>query len=117
MPLGLYRVTKGEISKGDTVIFSIPREYQALDFLKNRNTLIKEVYGVAGETYCITEKGISLNNKFIASSLKGIKKKIGCFQVATNAVLPLALYSPDSFDGRYFGMLANIIRVKRLVLF
>ncbi len=103
MPRGIYRISSGEIKKGDTVIFSVPQGYQELDFLKNRKNLIKEVYGVAGDRYCITEKGISLNNKFIASRLKGFKKKIGCFQVAPDHILPLALYKPDSFDGRYFG--------------
>ncbi len=115
MPRGIYRISSGEISKGDSVIFSVPHGYQQLEFLKNRKNLIKEVYGVAGDKYCITEDGLSLNGKFIAPSIKnsGIKKKIGCFQVTPNSILPLALYSPDSFDGRYFGAVKNPLRVQK----
>ena len=109
MPKGVYQIVEGEVAKGDLVVFDVPENYKSYQFLNPNKKLLKEVYAIAGERYCIGDDGIRVNGNFLAASKfkdftgRVINKKFGCFNVTEGHYLPLALYHDHSFDGRYFG--------------
>lgn len=118
-PPGLYRKIYAMPQKGDVVLFCPPdipifrealqRRYLAYGLCPaGTGYMIKRIVGTAGDSFSISEQGVSINGHFLPMSARRIHME--------HAVTPLAralkreevlLMSPHplSFDGRYIGPL------------
>lgn len=99
IPMGIYRIQKRvDIEVEDLIVFRF-----------NERWLIKEVIGVAGDVFCVTQEGdFTLNGKRFGVALertrpgKRLKRQVGCQPVAHEEWVVFG-YGDRSFDSRYFG--------------
>ena len=99
MPLGLYRVTRGEVEAGSLVEFPssvIPHLGLAVP-----KYLLKRVLATGGEDVIVNREGLRIGGVLVAKRVKDIGVR---FQgrLARGEVLVLG-ENPRSFDSRYFG--------------
>ncbi len=116
MPLGFYVFLPDRpVRTGDTVVITPPQELWQLandrGWTSGERYWLKEVAAVAGDSYTITDTGISINGRYAGAVAavdrqgQALPQLRGTFQVKPGYFLPLATYRPSSFDGRYFGEL------------
>lgn len=115
-PYGFYQLKvlkPSEYQRGMTVIFPVPGPFQALVFGRgwiNKGTpLMKQIWGLAGDTVCITNKDATVNGRYLGpiKSVDYYGRPLpvlrGCFTVQKGYFFPAGNYIANSFDGRYFG--------------
>jgi conjugative transfer signal peptidase TraF len=112
VPIGLYRVVRGELRRGALVVVQLPdpiRAYaHARGYLPTSVLLIKPIAGLNGDMFCRLGALVLVNGRIIAGShvLDGIGRALprwqGCHRLTTTAVAVISGRT-DSFDSRYFG--------------
>ena len=122
-PIGLYKKINAAPQKGMLVLFCPPTS-EEFELAKNRGYIergfcpsgygymIKKILAAKDDVVTFSDRGTLVNNVFIRNSKPLLKDKSGRslqFQrvekavLRANTVLLMSDYSPDSFDGRYFG--------------
>ncbi|RHW18186.1 S26 family signal peptidase [Sphingomonas gilva] len=127
-PIGLYRVMLGAaVERGDMVVAWVPKPFRRLAaarrYLPENVPLVKRVAAVAGDEVCARGKFISVGGRMVAvrrtSDGRGriMPQWTGCRILRAEELLLLIDGSPDSFDGRYFGVTGrdDIIGKARLI--
>ena len=121
MPLGVYRLVDGEPRRGDLVTFcpdaamadfALKRGYLAAGACPSGvRPLLKRLVGVGGDRMLWSAHGVSVNGIFLPGSVPYSADKNGrpLPHGLRNGVIPpgralLLASHPDSFDGRYFGL-------------
>ncbi|RQW86457.1 MAG: S26 family signal peptidase [Geobacter sp.] len=114
-PVGLYtRETLHQpLNRGDMVLLKCPPGYEKYlygrKWLPTGWPLFKTVAGLPGDTFCVSEKNLTLNGKQIGpvyavdSRGRSLPVLRGCRTVRENHILAIATGLKTSFDGRYFG--------------
>jgi len=114
-PVGLYVVTPlhGNLKRGETVLMRCPEGFEKYlygrKWLPEGWPLFKTVGGIPGDTFCISDGGLTVKEKVIgpvySTDSKGLPLPVlrGCRAVQENHFLPVATGLKSSFDGRYFG--------------
>lgn len=126
VPRGLYFVTHAtSFKRGDLVSAWLPPDARALAaqrrYLPASVPVIKPVAAIAGDTICARERTVFVDGSQIATRLindhaeRPMPMWTGCKKLSADEVLLLSNFSPNSFDGRYFGTTtrAEIIAVLR----
>jgi len=114
-PVGLYiRETLHQpLQRGELVLLTCPPGYEKYlygrKWLPEGWPLFKTVAGLPGDTFCVSEKQLTLNGKQIGpvsaidSQGRSLPVLRGCRTVRENHILTIATGLKTSFDGRYFG--------------
>lgn len=127
LPQGLYvRVPRGEISKGDYIVYEPTEEVKKIivsngwgegkhDFLKKVGAVAGEKYSIDGETLAFEIGGKYIGQVYEKDNAGNELPKLrGKYEVSEGYVLPVAT-SARSFDGRYSGTIAKS-RIKAKVV-
>jgi conjugative transfer signal peptidase TraF len=112
-PKGFYGVGgRADIARGDMVIARVPAEWRIFAarrrYIPANVPLVKRVAAVPGDHVCAVGPVILVNGAPVAArrSVDGGGRPMpgwsGCVTLRNGAHL-LLMYTPDSFDGRYFG--------------
>lgn len=114
-PLGLYRMEPRNkaVRRGEIVVMKCPKGYEPYlygrKWLPHGWPLFKTVGATPGDTYCVTDKMLSINGipigPVFSSDRTGLSLPAvrGCRTVPNGRFLPIATGLENSFDGRYFG--------------
>ena len=113
-PLGLYWVESAHnIRRGDMVAARLIEPYATLadqrHYLPRAIPLIKRVVAVDHDLVCAGVRGITVNDRWLASrrlaDAKGrpMPSWHGCIRLEDGEIFLLMAEHPNSFDGRYFG--------------
>ncbi len=116
VPTGLYALTGADaLQRGDLVAARPPAalsRYMAQRFyLPLGLPLIKHVGGLPGQTVCRHDFTISIDGKPVAAAQakdhlhRPLPVWQGCHRIAPDEIFLVNSAVPDSFDGRYFGVL------------
>jgi len=110
---GLYHVVDLPPKVGELVFVKLPEWAVFLasqrDYLPKNVPAIKRIFGVSGDVVCRVGMNVFLNQNriAIAKSRDGLGRKLpqwsGCTVLKSDELFLLADH-PDSFDGRYFGI-------------
>jgi len=114
-PIGLYVVTPGApLARGDMVIAWPPPTARILaasrHYLPRDVPLVKRVAGIPDDQICAENRIVSVNGRAIATRLvtdprgRPLPWWQGCRRLDQGALFLLMTETPDSFDGRYFGV-------------
>jgi type IV secretory pathway protease TraF len=113
VPIGLYAISPGVVRDRDLALVRLPPEMLHLaarrGYLNGTALVLKPVAASARARVCRFGRDIRVNGRLvvIARAHDAQRRRLpvwqGCQTVATGAVLLLADH-PDSFDGRYFGI-------------
>ena len=114
LPRGVYILTPPTtLTPGMLVVFPPPASMAALlvtrGYLAPQTPLLKPVAAVAGDTVCVQDEGVFLEDHLVAPVAtvdhlgRPLPRWRGCVTLADGEVFPLSLWHPQSFDGRYFG--------------
>jgi conjugative transfer signal peptidase TraF len=114
-PIGLYAVTPdASVNPGDMVIAKVPDPWRMIAaqrrYIPANVPLVKRVAAAAGDEVCALGEEIFVNGKWIAerrvADAKGrpMKSWSGCVWLRGRQLFLLMSDSPESFDGRYFGV-------------
>ena len=124
-PLGLYRTVAGSITRGDFVLAEPPegarRLAAARAYLPDGVALVKRVAALSGDVICASGNAILINGRAVAARLnhdsqgRPLPAWTGCRTLAVNDVFLLMEGVPDSFDGRYFGPVARVAIIAKLL--
>lgn len=127
-PVGLYRIeAAGQLTVGTMVIAWPPQGARRLGAARHyfpaNVPLVKAVAAVTGDRVCARGKGLFVNNRLVARRRADDRRGRpmpwwrGCETLRRGDLLLLMMASPDSFDGRYFGISrhAQIIGRARLI--
>ena len=126
LPVGFYKVVDEPIASGTYVAFCPPKN-EVFDMAINRNylnpgdcpsgygLLLKRVFAQSGDTVSIDQAGIFVNGKHLPNSTQLTADAEGqpLPQYKLKAVLNDSEYlllsdlNPQSFDARYFGLIAR----------
>ena len=112
--IGWYRIDPGpEVSPGMLVASWLPEEAERLadrrQYLPRGTPVIKTVWAVSGDRYCVQDGGLSVRgSRFEVRSEDRSGRPLpvleeGCRSVAEGHVLLLSNAIGNSFDSRYFG--------------
>lgn len=126
-PLGWYRIKAIDgISRGDLVVANLPKE--AAEFAAQRGYLasgipvIKTVRALEGDKVCQADELLQINGMPAVRALPadGAGRPLPspwktCQQLQADEVLLLSDRTPDSFDGRYFGLVRRADIIGRAV--
>jgi type IV secretory pathway protease TraF len=108
------------LKKGDKVLIKLNSYWDS--FLAKRNykqkniPLIKQIYATSGDKICERNNYLYINNvkSVPLAKVDSIGRRLphyfqtkGCQQLKPGQVLPLGLHVANSFDGRYFGPVAQ----------
>lgn len=126
-PIGLYTVAPDQpIAPGDMVIARVPERYRMLAatrrYLPLNVPLVKHVAAAAGDQICALGPSVSVEGRPVAvrRTTDGRGRAMpwwrGCVRLRGRQLF-LLTDSPDSFDGRYFGVTegADVIGKARLL--
>ena len=124
VPIGLYAIhPAGKLHIRELVVVSPP--HALARFLAGRRYLpegvpmLKHVLALPGETVCRTGRVISVDGIAMGTALdrdtRGRPLPVwqGCQRIPAGDVFLMNRKSPDSFDGRYFGLLPNTTIIGR----
>ena len=125
-PVGLYLVTSSyEVRAGEMVIAWTPEPARSLAaerrYLPSNVPLVKRVGAVAGDQVCAAGEAIWVNGRHVGgrrevdAAGRRMPAWTGCRELAAGEYF-LLMESPDSFDGRYFGVTRQEDLVGRAVL-
>ncbi|MDA0967489.1 MAG: S26 family signal peptidase [Proteobacteria bacterium] len=116
VPIGFYKVNSQDksFSKGELVIYSIPDNSIELinerRYIRPGDSLIKPIAATNGDKVCWNNAQLFINGVASAKILKfdsnrrAMPQLSGCIILKEGEYLPLTQY-PDSFDGRYHGII------------
>jgi conjugative transfer signal peptidase TraF len=122
-PVGLYAVAPPRrIRAGDMVVAWAPPAARELaaerGYVPKRVPLVKQVAAAKGDRVCAVGEALFVNGRFEAprrlrdASGRPLPGWTGCEDLGAGEYL-LLMPSPDSFDGRYFGVTAQADLVGR----
>ncbi len=125
VPLGYYRVTDPlPLKVGDLVLLHTPASVRQLAdqrrYLPKTVPMIKHIAAMSGDTVCADEDVILINGQ---PSVKRLRKDSlgrvmpwwnGCHTLSTGEVFVLNPDVPQSFDGRYFGVVSTKLIIGKL---
>ena len=125
-PVGLYAVASPKHARaGEMVIAWIPEPARSLAaerrYLPSNVPLVKRVGGVGGDRVCAIGEAIWVNGRHVGArrEVDGAGRRMpvwtGCRKLAAGEYF-LLMESPNSFDGRYFGITRREDLVGRAVL-
>jgi len=117
-PLGLYMLHPAAvIARGDLVLADASRNFArfaaARGYLPMGVPLVKRIAALSGDTVCSTGARITINGDFVATRLamdadgRPLPVWQGCQRLQHGDVFLLMRAVPDSFDGRYFGLIKH----------
>lgn len=117
VPTGLYLLRgKASIHVGERVAIGPPPELRRLlaerGYLPVGVPLIKRVAAVSGQRVCRFAQRISIDGKLVGVARRFDRRGrplpawCGCRQIKHGELFVMNPAAPDSFDGRYFGVLA-----------
>jgi conjugative transfer signal peptidase TraF len=125
-PIGLYRVYPGGYVKaGDMVVARLPARYRAFaaerHYLPANVPLVKKVAAVAGSQVCADGRKILVDGRPVATRQtadphgRSLPWWGGCLRLRGRELF-LLMDAPDSFDGRYVGVIEGDDVIGRAVL-
>ncbi|QXQ06918.1 S26 family signal peptidase [Sphingosinicellaceae bacterium] len=126
IPLGLYLVRPSPDPQLGELVAAMPPGALA-SFMATRRYLgvgvpmLKHVAALTGQTVCRSGRRVRIDGVFIASARRvdSLSRALpiwsGCHRVTRNDVFLLNSNVSDSFDGRYFGVLARSTVIGRVV--
>lgn len=125
-PVGLYAVSSPDhVRPGEMVIAWTPEPARSLAaerrYLPSNVPLVKRVGAVAGDRVCAIGEAIWVNGRHVGARRdadgqgRPMPEWTGCRDLAEGDYF-LLMESPDSFDGRYFGVTRREDLVGRAVL-
>ena len=125
-PVGLYLVTSpNHVRSGEMVIAWTPQPARSLAaerrYLPSNVPLVTRVGAVAGDRVCAAGEAVWVNGRHVGArrefdgSGSPMPAWTGCHELAAGEYF-LLMDSPDSFDGRYFGLTRREDLVGRAVL-
>jgi conjugative transfer signal peptidase TraF len=113
-PIGLYWRTDGAVARGDLVLAWAPASARRLaaerGYLPADVPLLKRVVALAGDVVCALDGVIFIDGREAAEGLerdrygRPMPRWNGCRTLRKGELFLLMPEVPDSFDGRYFGM-------------
>lgn len=124
-PIGLYALSSSRVfSRGDLVLVALPKAVGVLaaerHYLPAGVGLIKRIAALSGDEVCRQDRRILINGKAVAEGLaqdgqgRSMPSWSGCRRLDEGDVFLLLKDVPDSFDGRYFGILRKDVLLGRL---
>ena len=122
VPIGLYAIRgRASLHVGERVAILPPPELRRLlaerHYLPASVPLLKRIAAVRGQRVCRFGHGVTIDGDFagLARARDHLGRPLpawfGCRMLRTGELFVMNPAAPDSFDGRYFGMLrvANVI--------
>ncbi len=113
IPVGLYTRTNRVLSRGAVVtvraIDVAPDYVRAREFTGEGDRFIKRIAAMEGDVVCAEKHAIQINSRTVAhravrdSAGRALPTWSGCRVLTSDEVFLLG-DTPDSFDGRYFGV-------------
>lgn len=118
VPTGLYLIRgKASLHVGERVAIDPPPALRRLlaerGYLPVGVPLLKRVAAVSGQRVCRFAHGVTIDGKLVgvAQSFDRRGRPLpawsGCYRLATGELFVMNPDAPDSFDGRYFGVLTT----------
>ena len=125
-PRGLYGVAPAEdVRAGEMVIAWTPEPARSLAaqrrYLPSNVPLVKRVGAAAGDRVCAAGEAVWINGRHVAARRRADRQArpmpwwTGCRDLGPGEYF-LLMESPDSFDGRYFGITQEHALLGRAVL-
>lgn len=125
-PLGFYWVVPANVlARGDLVLAELPLAARGLaadrHYLPAGVPLVKRVAALAGDMVCGLGLTISIDGRVVAQRLptdsrgRALPAWQGCRALCDGEVFLLMADVPDSFDGRYFGVIDSGAILGKLV--
>ena len=116
VPTGLYLIRgTASLHVGERVAIDPPPELQRLlaerHYLPSGIPLLKRIAAVRGQRVCRFAHGVTIDGKFagVARTRDRLDRPLpawfGCHKLRSSELFVMNPAAPDSFDGRYFGML------------
>lgn len=116
VPTGLYAIRgKASLHVGERVAIEPPPELRALlaerGYLPTGVPLIKRIAAVSGQRVCRFGHGVTIDGDFAAAARardrlgRPLPAWFGCRTLRSGELFVMNPAAPDSFDGRYFGVL------------
>ena len=125
VPIGFYWNVAGAPSRGDLVLARAPLWARRLAadrrYLPLNITIVKRVAAVAGDVVCASGDAVSIDGRLVAHRLasdrmgRPLPQWEGCEFLSVGEFFLLMADVPDSFDGRYFGIIERRDIIGRLV--
>jgi conjugative transfer signal peptidase TraF len=125
VPIGFYWRVAGTPSRGDLVLARAPLWARRLaaerHYLPLNVPIVKRVAAVAGNVVCALGDAISIDGRVVAHRLasdrigRPLPQWEGCETLGAGELFLLMADVPDSFDGRYFGVIERRDIIGRLV--
>ena len=122
VPTGLYAIRgKASLHVGERIAIEPPPELRRLlgerGYLPTRVPLIKRIAAINGQRICRFGHGVTIDGNFAGVALardqldRPLPAWFGCQTLRVGELFVMNPAAPDSFDGRYFGVLrrANVI--------
>ena len=122
VPTGLYAIRgKASLHVGERVAIEPPHALRRLlaarGYLPGGVPLIKRIAAVSGQRVCRFGHGVTIDGDFagVARARDRLGRPLpawfGCHKLRSGELFVMNSAAPDSFDGRYFGVLrmANVI--------
>lgn len=127
-PVGFYKIVDEPVGKGAYVSFCPPQD-EVFDMAMARHyistgscpggygMLLKRVFAVAGDTVSINETGIKVNGELLPNSAQiradidgheMPRYRLGEKMLGDSEYLLVSDVNPNSFDARYFGLIAGL---------
>jgi conjugative transfer signal peptidase TraF len=117
-PVGLYAIAYATpLRRGELVLAELPGKVRALaanrGYLPLHVPLIKQIAALPNDRICAPGNRISINERIVAlrlssdSSHRPLPAWHGCHTLTRQEVFLLMARVPTSFDGRYFGTVAQ----------
>ncbi|HWD25664.1 MAG TPA: S26 family signal peptidase [Rhizomicrobium sp.] len=118
VPIGLYAVhPAGKLEITELVVVLPPdglaRFLAERRYLPEGVPMLKRVLALPGQTVCRSDRTITVDGIAMGDALehdtrgRSLPVWQGCERVPENRVFLMNWQSPDSFDGRYFGLLSR----------
>lgn len=103
------------LKKGDMMIMKLPRKYGKM---KKDDLFLKHIAGVPGDTYVVTDDYLEIDGvKYPLQKQSFLPQQWrGNYTISDYKYLMLN-EAPDSFDGRYFGVVHHKYLLKRVIMF
>jgi conjugative transfer signal peptidase TraF len=126
-PVGLYWLRdKRDLKRGDLVLVWLPGAARTLAaeraYLPSNTPAIKRVAGLAGDTVCVKNSAVMINDRVLGARLpvdrlgRPLAVWWGCRALEAHEIFLLNDGSAASFDGRHFGPSQRRDVIGRLVV-
>lgn len=124
VPVGLYTLhDAGQLQIGDLVALQSPEAISRLmverGYIATGIPVLKRIAALSGQTICRENQLILIDGEVAANALSHDSKGrplpvwTGCKVLSADEIFAMNADIPDSFDGRYFGVIAtsNVIAI------